>query len=103
MLVDAEAELPADDTEFVGINIRDLARRTPPPSSGTAASTTPRSTTRAARRSTSSAATARRSMPSTAILDREGRVAALISGAIAVRDHAGHRWSRTLLDEDSDG
>lgn len=82
MLVDAESELPTDETEFVGINIRDLA----PENAAAferdlgvdyASIYDPGSETldEFGRYRPSS-------MPSTAILDRQGRVAALISGEI---------------------
>lgn len=82
MLVEAEQELDADETEFLGINIRETSeenalafereRGVDYPSIYDPGSETllqfdgyPPS-----------------SMPSTAVLDREGRVAALISGAV---------------------
>jgi thiol-disulfide isomerase/thioredoxin len=82
MLVDAEAELPGEETEFVGINIRDLAvenaaaferdRGVDYPSIYDPGSETLREF----------GSYRPSSMPSTVVLDREGRVAALISGEV---------------------
>lgn len=85
LLVAAADELPAEDTEFVGINVRDAAPENAAaferdlgvdfPSIYDPGSTTLDEFGRY--RPTA--------MPSTAILDRQGRVAALISGEIASR------------------
>ena len=82
MLVDAEAELPAVDTEFVGINIRDLSpdnaasfereRGVDYPSIYDPESST----------ITGFGSYEPYSAPATLVLDRDGRVAALINGPI---------------------
>ena len=74
--------------------------RTRPAFERSSASTTPRSTTRAARRcSRVRPLRGRRRCPRTCVLDREGRVAALISGAVPSKTHAASTWSRTSPDE----
>jgi thiol-disulfide isomerase/thioredoxin len=102
MLVDAEGELPAKQTAFVGINIRDLApenaaafereRGVDYPSIYDPGSETldEFGTFRPA------------SMPSTVILDKEGRVATLISGPIPSQTTL-VTLVKDLVAEDSDG
>lgn len=85
MLVEAEGELPADDTEFVGINIRDLSpdaaaaferdRGVDYPSFyDPGSSTLPRF-----------GSYEPYSPPATLVLDREGRVAAMVNGPVPSR------------------
>lgn len=82
MLVEAEGELPADDTEFVGINIRDLSTENAasferergvdyPSIYDPDSSTLPRF-----------GSYEPYSPPATIVLDRDGRVAALINGPV---------------------
>lgn len=102
LLVEAADELPADETEFVGINIRDLAPET------AAAFERDRGVDYPSIYDPGSVTLAHfgryrpASMPSTAILDREGRVAALISGEISSKTTL-VTLVEDLLGEDSDG
>lgn len=82
MLVEAAAELPADDTEFVGINIRDLAPETAAAFERERGVDYPSIYDPGSETLDEFGRYRPSSMPSTAILDRDGRVAALISGAV---------------------
>ncbi len=102
MLVAAEDELPAGDSEFVGINIRDLAPE------NAAAFERDRGVDYPSIYDPGSATLDEfgryrpSSMPSTVVLDREGRVAALISGAVPSRSTL-VTLVEDVLAEDSDG
>lgn len=102
MLVDAEAELPADDTEFVGINIRDAAPENAAAFERDLGVDYPSIYDPGSETLDEFGRYRPSSMPATAILDREGRVAALISGAIPSRSTV-TTIVEDLLAEDSDG
>ncbi|UMG93846.1 TlpA disulfide reductase family protein [Nocardioides sp. TF02-7] len=82
MLVEAAAELPAADTEFVGINIRDLAPENAAAFERDRGVDYPSIYDPGSETLDAFGRYRPSGMPSTAVLDRDGRVAALISGAI---------------------
>jgi thiol-disulfide isomerase/thioredoxin len=102
MLVDAEAELPADETEFVGINIRDLAPENAQAFERDRGVDYPSIYDPGSETLDEFGRYRPASMPSTAVLDRQGRVAALISGEIPSQTTL-VTLVEGLLDEDSDG
>jgi thiol-disulfide isomerase/thioredoxin len=102
MLVDAEEELPAADTEFVGINIRDAAPENAQAFERDRGVDYPSIYDPGSETLDEFGRYRPASMPSTAILDREGRVAVLISGEIASKTTL-VTLVEDLLDEKSDG
>ncbi len=82
MLVDAEAALPDDETAFVGINIRDLAPENAAAFERDRGVDYPSIYDPGSETLDEFGRYRPASMPSTAILDREGRVAVLISGPV---------------------
>jgi thiol-disulfide isomerase/thioredoxin len=103
MLVEAEAELPAADTEFVGINIRDLS------TDNAAAFERARGVDYPSIYDPGSETLARfgsyepYSPPATLVLDREGRVAALINGPVPSRTTLTSLVEDVAAEDDSDG
>lgn len=102
MLVDAEDALPADDTEFVGINIRDVAVENAAAFERDRGVDYPSIFDPGSETLDEFGRYRPASMPSTAILDREGRVAVLISGEVPSQTTL-VTLVEELLDEDSDG
>ena len=102
MLVEAEADLPADETAFVGINIRDAAPENAAAFERDLGVDYPSIYDPGSETLDEFGRYRPSSMPSTAILDRDGRVAALISGAIPSRSTL-TTLVEDLLAEDSDG
>jgi thiol-disulfide isomerase/thioredoxin len=102
MLVDAEGELPAEETEFVGINIRDLAPENAEAFERDRGVDYPSIYDPGSQTLDEFGRYRPASMPSTAILDREGRVAVLISGAVPSETTL-LTLVEGLLDEDTDG
>jgi thiol-disulfide isomerase/thioredoxin len=82
MLVDAEAELPAKQTEFVGINIRDLAPENAAAFERDRGVDYPSIYDPGSETLDEFGHYRPSGMPSTVILDKEGRVAVLITGAV---------------------
>jgi len=102
MLVDAQSELPADDTAFVGINIRDLAPENAAAFERDLGVDYPSIYDPGSETLDEFGRYRPASMPSTAILDRDGRVAVLISGEIPSETTV-VTLVEDLLDEDPDG
>lgn len=102
MLVDAEAELSADETEFVGINIRDASPENAAAFERDLDVDYPSIYDPGSLLLDEFGRYRPASMPSTAILDKDGRVAALISGEVASKTTL-VTLVEELLDEDSDG
>lgn len=102
MLVEASAELPAEETEFVGINIRDLAPETADAFERDLGVDYPSIYDPGSVTLDEFGRYRPASMPSTAVLDREGRVAVLISGEVPSQTTL-VTLVEELLDEDSDG
>ena len=82
MLVEAEAELPSDDTEFVGINIRDLSTDNAAAFERKAGVDYPSLYDPGSETLPRFGRYEPFSQPSTLVLDRDGRVAALINGPV---------------------
>ena len=102
MLVDAEEALPAEETEFVGINIRDLAPENAAAFERDRGVGYPSIYDPGSETLDEFGRFRPSAMPSTAILDREGRVAALISGPVPSETTI-VTLVEDLLAEDSDG
>ncbi len=82
MLVDAEAELPAGETAFVGINIRDLAPENAAAFERNVGVDYPSIYDPGSERLDAFGSYEPYAPPTTWVLDREGRVAALINGPV---------------------
>ncbi len=82
MLVEAEAELPADETAFVGINIRDLAPENAAAFERDLGVDYPSIYDPGSTGLDAFGRYAPYAPPTTWVLDREGRVAALINGPV---------------------
>ncbi|MDZ5622707.1 TlpA disulfide reductase family protein [Nocardioides bizhenqiangii] len=82
MLVEAEGELAADETEFVGINIRDLAPENAEAFERDLGVTYPSIYDPGSERLNAFGRYTPYAPPTTWVLDREGRVAALINGPV---------------------
>jgi len=82
MLVDAEGELPADETEFVGINIRDLAPENAAAFERDLGVDYPSIYDPGSERLDAFGRYTPYAPPTTWVLDREGRVAALVNGPV---------------------
>jgi thiol-disulfide isomerase/thioredoxin len=102
MLVDAEAALPAEETEFVGINIRDLAPENAAAFERDRGVDYPSIYDPGSETLDEFGSYRPASMPATAVLDREGKVAALISGPVPSETTI-VTLVEDLLDEDTDG
>ncbi|WP_246159466.1 TlpA disulfide reductase family protein [Nocardioides antri] len=102
MLVEAEADLPADETAFVGINIRDAAPENAAAFERDLDVTYPSIYDPGSETLDEFGRYRPSSMPATAILDREGRVAALISGEVPSKTTL-VTIVEDLLEEDADG
>ena len=102
MLVDAEAALPAEETEFVGINIRDLAPENAAAFERDRGVDYPSIYDPGSETLDEFGRYRPASMPATAVLDREGKVAALISGPVPSETTI-VTLVEDLLDEDADG
>lgn len=102
MLVEAAAELPGAETEFVGINIRDLAPENAAAFERDRGVDYPSIYDPGSETLDEFGRYRPSSMPSTVILDRQGRVAALVSGAIPSKTTV-TTLVEDLLAEESDG
>ena len=102
MLVDAQSDLPAADTAFVGINIRDLAPENAEAFERDLGVDYPSIYDPGSETLDEFGRYRPASMPSTAILDRDGRVAVLISGEIPSESTV-VTLVEELLDEDTGG
>jgi thiol-disulfide isomerase/thioredoxin len=102
MLVEAEGELPADETAFVGINIRDLAPENAAAFERDAGVDYPSLYDPGSTIVDEFGRYTPYAPPTTWVLDREGRVAALINGPVPSKTTL-VTLVEEIADEDTDG
>jgi thiol-disulfide isomerase/thioredoxin len=103
MLVDAESELPGDETEFVGINIRDLAPENAAAFERDLGVDYPSIYDPGSERLDAFGRYTPYAPPTTWVLDREGRVAALINGPVPSKSTLTTVVEDVLAEETADG
>ncbi|NYI99526.1 thiol-disulfide isomerase/thioredoxin [Nocardioides thalensis] len=103
MLVEAESELPQKDTEFVGINIRDLSTATAEAFERSRGVDYPSIYDPGSETLARFGSYEPYSPPATLVLDREGRVAALINGPVPSKTTLTALVEELVAEESADG